>query len=439
MTILAHGIRVLEDSCRGCVNCIKSCPTEAMRVIHGRAHIIEELCIACGECLRNCRHRALQLAEDPWESISNNKDTVALMVDPSLCTQFLWPPNPDFLIGPLRDIGLEPISGVNSEAFDLAALAVSRAIESADSKDMPLISTYCPAVVRLIQIRFPELLKHLVPVESPLEFGIDLWRIRTQQKESVVLAASCPARIAMVHDPVGREVSSAEWAVSVARLAKEIRSRGYAKAEIKAPAEGERWVQWGMLGGETLHVASFMNRHLNAIAVSGIRNVFDLLQEVELGLHAEVEFVEARICDTGCIGGIGNAESRFLSQRKIRSQKVRWERTAREIEMLEKLYRARIWELQREIEPINRLPLGEEISQAMEKLKEMNAVYAELPHIDCGACGRPSCRAMAEDIVRGRGEVEDCIFKLRKRISGLAEELLLLSRRLVHTVVEDKH
>ena len=75
----------------------------------------------------------------------------------------------------------------------------------------------------------------------------------------------------------------------------------------------------------------------------------------------------------------------------------------------------------------------------MEKLKEMNAVYAELPHIDCGACGRPSCRAMAEDIVRGRGEVEDCIFKLRKRISGLAEELLLLSRRLVHTVVEDKH
>lgn len=158
-----------------------------------------------------------------------------------------------------------------------------------------------------------------------------------------------------------------------------------------------------------------------------------------MGLHAEVEFVEARICDTGCIGGIGNAESRFLSQRKIRSQKVRWDKTASEIEVLEKLYRARIWELQRTIEPINRLPLGEEISQAMEKLKEMNAVYAELPHIDCGACGRPSCRAMAEDIIRGRGEVEDCIFKLRKRISGLAEELLLLSRRLVHTVVEDKH
>jgi dissimilatory sulfite reductase (desulfoviridin) alpha/beta subunit len=42
---MAHGIRINENACRGCVNCIKVCPTEAMRVIHGKVRILEDRCI----------------------------------------------------------------------------------------------------------------------------------------------------------------------------------------------------------------------------------------------------------------------------------------------------------------------------------------------------------------------------------------------------------
>ena len=31
-----------------------------------------------------------------------------------------------------------------------------------------------------------------------------------------------------------------------------------------------------------------------------------------------------------------------------------------------------------------------------------------LPGIDCGACGAPSCKAFAEDVVRGKAHVNKC-------------------------------
>ncbi len=47
-----HSVRLDKDLCKGCTNCLMHCPTEAIRVHDGRAHIIDERCIDCGECIR---------------------------------------------------------------------------------------------------------------------------------------------------------------------------------------------------------------------------------------------------------------------------------------------------------------------------------------------------------------------------------------------------
>jgi len=52
----------------------------------------------------------------------------------------------------------------------------------------------------------------------------------------------------------------------------------------------------------------------------------------------------------------------------------------------------------------------------------------ELPGLDCGACGSPSCRALAEDIIRGTAFETDCVIMLRDRIKTLAQEILYLAR-----------
>lgn len=39
------------------------------------------------------------------------------------------------------------------------------------------------------------------------------------------------------------------------------------------------------------------------------------------------------------------------------------------------------------------------------------------PGLDCGTCGAPTCRSLAEDIVRGYASVDHCVFRLKAEIS----------------------
>ena len=40
-----HSVTLDKDKCVGCTNCIKRCPTQAIRVRGGKAQIISERCI----------------------------------------------------------------------------------------------------------------------------------------------------------------------------------------------------------------------------------------------------------------------------------------------------------------------------------------------------------------------------------------------------------
>jgi len=59
------------------------------------------------------------------------------------------------------------------------------------------------------------------------------------------------------------------------------------------------------------------------------------------------------------------------------------------------------------------LELGGDIGEAMKKMSEIDAITKQLRGIDCGACGSPSCRAFAEDIVRGDCTMNDCALTKR--------------------------
>ena len=49
----------------------------------------------------------------------------------------------------------------------------------------------------------------------------------------------------------------------------------------------------------------------------------------------------------------------------------------------------------------------------MMKIEEL---VAKLPQIDCGSCGAPTCRAFAEDVVKGEADMEDCVVLLRRHL-----------------------
>lgn len=87
MTSYMHSVTLDKSKCVGCTNCLKHCPTEAIRVHGGRAHIIEERCIDCGECIRQCQHHAKVPTTDPLAAINRFPYKIALPA-PALYGQF---------------------------------------------------------------------------------------------------------------------------------------------------------------------------------------------------------------------------------------------------------------------------------------------------------------------------------------------------------------
>ncbi len=49
-------------------------------------------------------------------------------------------------------------------------------------------------------------------------------------------------------------------------------------------------------------------------------------------------------------------------------------------------------------------------------MMQIEELEKQLPQIDCGSCGAPTCRAFAEDVVKGEANVEDCVVLLRRRL-----------------------
>ena len=66
---------------------------------------------------------------------------------------------------------------------------------------------------------------------------------------------------------------------------------------------------------------------------------------------------------------------------------------------------------------------GDDLEEAMRMMEEIDTMTERLPGLDCGSCGAPSCRALAEDVVKKLARPTDCIFILREQVQHVATTL----------------
>ena len=117
-----HSVRLDKEKCKGCTNCLKRCPTEAIRVRGGRAHIINERCIDCGECIRVCDYHAKYAQTDPLASINRFKYKIALPA-PSLYGQFKHLISASQVLEGLLKLGFDDVFEV-AEGADIVTRAI---------------------------------------------------------------------------------------------------------------------------------------------------------------------------------------------------------------------------------------------------------------------------------------------------------------------------
>ncbi len=413
-----HSVRLDREKCKGCVNCIKRCPVEAIRVRHGKAEIMEDRCIDCGECIRACPNHAKYAERDTIHDLTDFAYTVALPA-PSLYGQFRDNVGPGRVLAAIKSLGFDDVWEVAFGA-EIVSQATREYVEN-NRNPRPLISSACPAVARLIQVRFPSLVDHVIPLESPMQVTASLVR-RLKAKETglglreigIFFFSPCPAKVTAVKSPVGGLRSEVDRVLGLTDLYGDLLRNMRQERPCLARADGSG-IGWGSSGGE--QAASGIE---NSLIVDGIHNVISVLEEIELGRLGDIDFIEAQACPGGCVGGILNVNNRFVAGVCLQHLVRDLPKSSSLAERLRQLGLEQVEVPSIVVEPRPIVRLDRDLKKAMQKLQHVNELMERFPGLDCGSCGAPTCRALAEDIAVGKATETDCIFKLRERIMGLA-------------------
>lgn len=419
-----HSVTLDRDKCHGCINCVKRCPTEAIRVRGGKAKIIKERCIDCGECIRVCPHHAKQAIFDPLSVMDRFTYKIALPA-PALYGQFNNLDDIDLILGALLLMGFDEVFEV-ARAAELVSDATRRYMAREDIL-RPVVSSACPAVLRLIRVRFPELIGHVLPMHAPIEVAARLAKKHAAEKTGLppeqigaIFISPCPAKVTAVKMPLGSEKSCVDGVLAIRDVyPKLISLMREVPSSVDLARTGRMGIGWGSSGGEA--AAALKERYL---AADGIENVIRVLEDLEDEKFYDLDFVELNACSGGCVGGVLTVENPYVARAKLK--RIRKYRPVSCNHIDGEDLSAFFWDEAVEYEPV--LELDADFRTAMEKMKTMREIEARLYGMDCGSCGAPSCKALAEDIVRGFATEEACIFKLREEIDGMAESLRRLSR-----------
>jgi Na+-translocating ferredoxin:NAD+ oxidoreductase RNF subunit RnfB len=413
-----HALKINDDICIGCSHCMNVCPTEAIRVRNGIAILYENRCVDCGECFKACPVSAISIDQDDFKRIQAYKHRIAL-VPAVFFGQFPEEISHNQIYTAILANGFTHIYEVEI-GVDLLANEI-KAYAKAHPEKKPLISSFCPAIIRLVQVKFPALTENIMLLKPPLDITALYCRKELTDQGinpaeiGVFYITPCAAKIAAIKSPVGEDYSMITGVINMDtlynRVYKYIRSDRSTHPVIvpKKPLSKTAW-QWTLTHGEATHIPG------RSLAIDEIHNVIEFLEKIENDEIGDIDFLELRACDESCAGGVLLSANRFLVAERLRSYSPvsKGEITEKDSIFAYKDYLLRRINIQA-INPRSMMKLDENMEEAMRKMDKASQMLRCLPLTDCGACGSPNCQAFANDIALGEADIRQCIFIQKNR------------------------
>lgn len=410
-----HAIQIVPDNCTGCTSCVKVCPTEAIRVRNGKAHIDATRCVDCGECVAICRFHAILPKSDPLDIIHKFKYKVAILSS-AYAGQFTEDIPYPTAKKALLELGFDEVA---EEAFVTDfMISLIRDYIRQHREIRPILSSNCPAVVRLIQVKYPSLLPNLLHQEAPMSILTRFLREKYMAEKGlsdtdigIFLIVPCVAHVTAVHQPEGAYKHLQDGAFSIGMIYGKIRER-LRKMNDENPVIDtyEQGLTWALAGVEAEMVDT---NDIRALSVNGMPNVLEILSKVEDHYLDQYDYIVLRSCTNGCVGGCLNVENPFVAMSRIKKLIKNASKQDIDVNELKSLYKEGEFDVV-PLEPRSIMQLDQDIKQAIQKMKKLNEILVLLPGLNCSACGSPTCYALAEDIVSDKASIDDCVVLLKR-------------------------
>ncbi len=407
-TSYTHSVTLIEDRCTGCTNCVKRCPTQAIRVRDKKAYIIPDKCIDCGECIRACSYHAKKAVVKKLEDFSHFKHLVALPAS-SLYVQFNNLTSTAQVASALLDIGFDSCFEV-AKAAELVSDATEKLMESMPK---PVISSACPTVIRIIRARFPELVNNVLPLVAPMHLSAKYAKEEISKKTGLkkeeigcIYITPCPAKATDVLNPIGSSESDLDGAIAIKdvypALVKAL-SNPVNKVDTSIGKIGLRWASCGGEGASIKNIETYLS-------CDGIANVLNVLSDLEDEKFTNLDFVELSACPAGCVGGVLTVENPYIARTKL--LKLRKDLPETTSNHLQSIPPEMLWDINLAYDPV--FELKGNFAEKFKKYKQIEEILEQLPGLDCGGCGAPTCKCFAQDIVENKADIKNCIINSRK-------------------------
>lgn len=387
-----HPEPVIDDSslsivrdpskCILCGDCVRMCNevqhVGAIDFAHRGANMIvspafgrpiaETDCVNCGQCAAVCPTAAITIKKDlkgVWQALYAPNKRVVVQIAPAVRVAI----GEEFGIAPgkntigkiytaLRMLGFDTVFDTSFSA-DLTVIEEANELvyklENGEKKypqgnTMPLFTSCCPAWVRFVETKYPELLPYVSTCKSPMEmFGAVLKEYYKPADEeagmetiSVAVMPCVAKKYEAARDEFCRNgVPDVDYVITTKELILMIKELGVQFQEIEPSAPDMPFsinsgagVIFGVTGGvmeaALRHVAAKNNETLREIEYSGVRglegtkiaeislgdktlrvgvvnglgNADTLIRKLQRG-EEKLDFVEVMACPYGCIGGAG--------------------------------------------------------------------------------------------------------------------------------------